>query len=112
MGVPTTTPHPLPCLRLTYVLPQKRPPSFFRGVRAPLRIGLLPTFSPCPVFRWVGHLGGQPRALVAPALRARPARGPALFRFFFPLLSPSAFPPLLPRSFTAHSQLQTPLNTN
>lgn len=67
-------PHPAPRLRLTGALPPSRPPSFFWGVLAPLRVGILPTFSRSAgafrvsrwVFRWVGQFGGaRGRALGA-----------------------------------------------
>lgn len=59
---------------MTGARPQHRPPLFFWGVSAPLRVGILPTFSHplamCRpsrwVFRWVGQFGGaRGRALGA-----------------------------------------------
>lgn len=75
-------PHPAPRLRLTGALPPTRPPLFFRGVLAPLRVGILPTFGRSAgvrqvfrwVFRWVGQFSGaRARVLGARFPSAQPA---------------------------------------
>lgn len=75
-------PHPAPRLRLTGALPPTRPPLFFWGVLAPLRVGILPAFSRSAgvrqmfrwVFRWVGQFSGaRARVLGARFPSAQPA---------------------------------------
>lgn len=82
MNLSLPPPHPAPCLRLTGALPPTRPPLFFRGVLAPLFVGILPTFSRSAgacrvsrwVFRWVGQFSGaRARVLGARFPSAQPA---------------------------------------
>lgn len=82
MNVSLQPPHPAPRLRLTGALPPTRPPFFFWGVLAPLRVGILPTFSRSAgafrvsrwVFRWVGQFcGARARVLGARFPSAQPA---------------------------------------
>lgn len=82
MNLSLPPPHPAPCLRLTGALPPTRPPLFFRGVLAPLLVGILPTFGrsagACQVFRWVFRWVGQFSGARARVLGARfPSAQPA-----------------------------------